>query len=59
MLLFFAFVSFKDKKLIFVTNNATKSRRVYQDKFKLLGIEAHVVRGLHSHSAQSSSVNGN
>jgi len=32
------------KRVLFVTNNATKSRRNYKKKFDGLGIEAHVVR---------------
>ena len=32
-----------DKKVLFVTNNATKSRREYKKKFDQLGVEAHVV----------------
>jgi len=32
----------RDKKVVFVTNNATKSRRNYKTKFDQLGIEAHV-----------------
>ncbi|KAL0945922.1 hypothetical protein HGRIS_012203 [Hohenbuehelia grisea] len=31
-----------NKKIIFVTNNATKSRRSYKTKFDQLGVEAHV-----------------
>ncbi|KAG5637660.1 hypothetical protein H0H81_003681 [Sphagnurus paluster] len=31
-----------DKKVVFVTNNATKSRRSYKGKFDALGVEAHV-----------------
>ncbi|KAG5339371.1 hypothetical protein C0989_004497 [Termitomyces sp. Mn162] len=34
----------KNKKIIFVTNNATKSRKSYKGKFDHLGVEAHVVR---------------
>ena len=30
--------------MIFVTNNATKSRVNYKKKFDVLGVEAHVVR---------------
>ena len=33
----------KDKKVVFVTNNATKSRRSYKSKFDQLGVQAHVV----------------
>jgi ribonucleotide monophosphatase NagD (HAD superfamily) len=33
-----------EKRVLFVTNNATKSRRNYKKKFDGLGIEAHVVR---------------
>ena len=29
---------------MFVTNNATKSRKNYKKKFDSLGVEAHVVR---------------
>ena len=36
--------SFAEKRVLFVTNNATKSRRNYKKKFDGLGIEAHVVR---------------
>ncbi|KAI6160771.1 HAD-like domain-containing protein [Pisolithus thermaeus] len=32
----------RGKRLLFVTNNATKSRRSYKTKFDQLGIEAHV-----------------
>jgi len=32
-----------DKSIIFVTNNATKSRKSYKSKFDKLGVEAHVV----------------
>ena len=35
----------KDKKVVFVTNNATKSRRSYRSKFDQLGVQAHVVSG--------------
>src|SRR5579863_2006464 len=35
---------FPEKRVLFVTNNATKSRRNYKKKFDGLGIEAHVVR---------------
>lgn len=35
--------SHEDKKVIFVTNNATQSRRMYKGKFDKLGVEAHVV----------------
>lgn len=31
------------KQILFVTNNASKSRRVYAQKFALLGIECSVV----------------
>lgn len=30
--------------MLFVTNNATKSRKTYKKKFDDLGVEAHVVR---------------
>lgn len=30
--------------MLFVTNNATKSRKSYKGKFDKLGVEAHVVR---------------
>ena len=30
--------------MLFVTNNATKSRKSYKTKFDKLGVEAHVVR---------------
>ena len=33
-----------EKKVLFVTNNATKSRKSYKGKFDQLGVEAHVVR---------------
>lgn len=33
----------KDKKIVFVTNNATKSRKSYKQKFDQLGIDVHVV----------------
>lgn len=33
----------QDKKVVFVTNNATKSRKSYKTKFDQLGVEAHVV----------------
>jgi len=36
--------SFEEKSVVFVTNNATKSRNNYIKKFEKLGIEAHVVR---------------
>ncbi|TFK28232.1 p-nitrophenyl phosphatase [Coprinopsis marcescibilis] len=32
----------RNKKVVFVTNNATKSRRSYKSKFDQLGVEAHV-----------------
>ncbi|KAF5373467.1 hypothetical protein D9615_009499 [Tricholomella constricta] len=32
----------KNKKILFVTNNATKSRKSYKGKFDQLGVEAHV-----------------
>ena len=32
------------KKLVFVTNNATKSRKSYKKKFDQLGLDVHVVR---------------
>lgn len=32
--------------MLFVTNNATKSRKNYKKKFDSLGVEAHVVRAL-------------
>ncbi|KAG6820071.1 hypothetical protein H0H93_005599 [Arthromyces matolae] len=32
----------KNKKVLFVTNNATKSRKSYKGKFDQLGVEAHV-----------------
>ncbi|KAG5641372.1 hypothetical protein DXG03_005378 [Asterophora parasitica] len=32
----------KNKKVLFVTNNATKSRKSYKGKFDHLGVEAHV-----------------
>ncbi|KAF9262788.1 2-phosphoglycolate phosphatase [Marasmius fiardii PR-910] len=32
----------REKKVIFVTNNATKSRKNYKGKFDQLGVEAHV-----------------
>lgn len=32
----------RNKKVVFVTNNATKSRKKYKTKFDQLGIEAHV-----------------
>lgn len=32
-----------EKSVIFVTNNATQSRRMYKGKFDKLGVEAHVV----------------
>ena len=32
-----------DKQVLFVTNNATKSRRTYKLKFDKHGIEAHLV----------------
>ncbi|KJA21316.1 hypothetical protein HYPSUDRAFT_42171 [Hypholoma sublateritium FD-334 SS-4] len=32
----------RNKKVVFVTNNATKSRKSYKTKFDQLGIEAHV-----------------
>ena len=36
------------KRIFFVTNNATKSRKSYKKKFDQLGLEANVVRvGLH------------
>lgn len=31
-----------DKKVIFVTNNATKSRKAYKSKFDRLRIEVHI-----------------
>lgn len=41
--LFGIILFFVDKKVIFVTNNAAKSRKTYKAKFDGLGIEAHVV----------------
>lgn len=35
----------KDKRVVFVTNNATKSRKSYKSKFDQLGVQAHVVSG--------------
>jgi len=32
----------RNKKVVFVTNNATKSRRSYRSKFDQLGVQAHV-----------------
>lgn len=32
-----------EKSVLFVTNNATKSRKNYKKKFDSLGVEAHVV----------------
>lgn len=32
-----------DKSIVFVTNNATKSRKKYKNKFDKLGIDATVV----------------
>jgi len=32
----------RNKKVVFVTNNATKSRRSYKGKFDQLGVQAHV-----------------
>jgi 4-nitrophenyl phosphatase len=34
----------KGKSVLFVTNNATKSRKTYKKKFDDLGVQAHVVR---------------
>ena len=34
------------KRIFFVTNNATKSRKSYKKKFDQLGLEANVVSGL-------------
>lgn len=36
--------SYADKHVLFVTNNATKSRKNYKKKFDKLGIQAEVVR---------------
>ena len=33
----------QEKSVLFVTNNATKSRKNYKKKFDKLGVEAHVV----------------
>ena len=33
-----------DKSVLFVTNNATQSRKMYVKKFERLGVEAYVVR---------------
>ncbi|KAL0573540.1 hypothetical protein V5O48_008426 [Marasmius crinis-equi] len=41
----------KKKKVIFVTNNATKSRKSYKGKFDNLGVEASVVRPLFNTTA--------
>lgn len=39
-----------EKQIVFVTNNATKSRKTYKKKFDHLGVEAHVVRArVHRH----------
>jgi 4-nitrophenyl phosphatase len=35
----------EEKKVLFVTNNATKSRKNYKGKFDQLGVDAHVVSG--------------
>lgn len=43
-----------EKNVLFVTNNATKSRRSYKTKFDQLGVEAHVVRALSFHIADAS-----
>ncbi|KAI0088208.1 2-phosphoglycolate phosphatase [Irpex rosettiformis] len=37
-----AFLRSQNKSVIFVTNNATQSRRMYKGKFDKLGVEAHV-----------------
>ena len=37
------YYSQQEKKVLFVTNNATKSRKNYKRKFDQLGVEAHVV----------------
>ena len=43
--------------VMFVTNNATQSRRMYKTKFDKLGVEAHVVSSpsarMHARSANS------
>jgi len=33
-----------EKNIVFVTNNATKSRRYYKGKFEKLGVQAEMVR---------------
>ena len=38
-----AYLRKEGKKVIFVTNNATKSRKDFKGKFERLGIEAHMV----------------
>ena len=38
-----AYLRVLGKKILFVTNNATKSRRAYLQKFKELDLEAHLV----------------
>ena len=38
------YYSQQEKKVLFVTNNATKSRKNYKRKFDQLGVEAHVVK---------------
>lgn len=37
-------LKFSGKRLLFVTNNATKSRKSYKGKFDELGVQAAVVR---------------
>ena len=44
-----------EKNIIFVTNNATKSRRHYKGKFDKMGVQAEIVRIF---SSQSSCHNG-
>jgi ribonucleotide monophosphatase NagD (HAD superfamily) len=41
---FLAYLRSLKKSILFVSNNSTKSRLEYQEKFKKLGIEAYEVR---------------
>ena len=45
-LLQFTFIPKKDKKVVFVTNNAAKSRKSYKSKFDQLGVQTHVVSSM-------------
>lgn len=43
LLLVFSFISSQGKRLVFVTNNSTKSRKQYGKKFETLGLSVNEV----------------